>query len=268
MTSLSHGVTANSPSDEQVVEALMSQVIGLMVEVPLFMMTIWAISFPISFQEYFGEQECTAYSLMFPMSTFWGTICGFIMAVYRLTCVNGKRYNINYFVGGAFSLMTIVLMNAPFLMEPKTNPGYQFCIGKQLPAITMTSNLNESIFDRILRARVVFLIQALILSEFMIYLYILKEQEKSNKKHLQEKIISKLTFQVRKKKNLITLNGQICIFATRMALSMLAVITKILKILDVNDYLSIVVILFPCIIALTQVLSSHEMRRYLKSKFE
>ena len=40
----------------------MSQGFGLMVEVPLFMMTIGAIALPTSFHETFGEQECIAYN--------------------------------------------------------------------------------------------------------------------------------------------------------------------------------------------------------------
>ena len=107
----------------------MSQGFGLMVEVPLFMMTIGAIAVPTSFHETFGEQECIAYNLMFPTINIWGTICGFTMAVYRWTCMKGKRYEINYFIGIALGLVTLFLMNAPF--EPKTSPGYQFCMGIQ-----------------------------------------------------------------------------------------------------------------------------------------
>ena len=120
-------------------------------------------------------------------------------------------------------------MNAPFIIDPKTSPGYQFCIGIQSPTITTVTNGNDSIFDKILRARFLLVVQALVLSEFVIYLYILKEQHKHNEKHLQENIINRITFKVRKEKNIITLNGQLCIFATRMVLSMLVMITNIFK---------------------------------------
>ena len=148
----------------------MSQAIGLILEIPLFMMTIGAIALQTAFQEKFGEKACCAYSLMFPASTFWGTVCGFTMAVYRLTCINGKRYNINYFIAAAFSLVIFLLPNAPFTIEPETSPGYQFCIGKKVHASTVTSNLNESMFQRLFRARVLLIIQGLTLSEFVIYL--------------------------------------------------------------------------------------------------
>ena len=247
----------------------MSQEIGLILEIPLFIMTIGAIALRTAFQENFGEKACSAYSLMFPMSTLWGTVCGFTMAVYRLTCINGKRYNINYFIAVAFSLVIFLLLNAPFTIEPESSPGYQFCIGKKVHVSTVTSNLNESMFQRLFRARVLLIIQGLVLSEFVIYLYMLNEQQKHNKKHLQEKIINKTTFNVRKKKNVITLNGQLCIFTTRMSLSILVVITKILNIqvLEATD-VPIILILFPFIITIAQVLSSHEMRRYVKSKFD
>ena len=247
----------------------MPQAIGLILEIPLFTMTIGAIAIPTAFRENFGEKACSAYSLMFPTSTFWGTVCGFTMAVYRLTCVNGKRYDITHFIAGAFSLMIFLLINAPFTIEPETSPGYQFYIGKKVHASTVTSNLNESMFQRLFRARVLLIIQGLVLSEFVIYLYMLYEQQKHNMKHLHEKIINKTTFNVRKKKNIITLNGQLCIFTTRMSLSILVVITNILKIQVLEEtVLPIIVILFPFVIAMAQVLSSHEMRRYMKSKFD
>ena len=232
------------------------------------MMTLGAIAVPTSFHETFGEQECIVYNLMFPTINIWGTICGFTMAVYRLTCMKGKRYGINYFMGLAFSLVTLLLMNAPFRLDPNASPGYQFCIGIQSPEITTVNNGNDSIFDKILRARFLLVVQALVLSEFVIYLCILKEQHKHNEKHLLEKIINRITFKVRKEKNIITLNGQLCIFTTRLALSILVVITKIfeIQVLEVSK-LPIVVILFTFVITTTEVLSSHEMRRYLKSKY-
>ena len=240
-----------------------------MVEIPLFVMTIGTIAVPTSFHETFGKEECIAYNLMFPTSNVWGIICGFTMGVYRWTCTKGKRYGINYFIGLAFGLMTLLLMNAPFIIDPKTSPGYQFCIGIQSPTITTVTNGNDSTLDKILKARFLLVVQALVLSEFMIYVCILKEQQKHNEKHLQEKIINRITFKVRREKNVITLNGQLGIFATRMVLSMLVMITNVFKIqvLDVSE-LPIVVIMFSYVVTTTQVLSSHEMRKFLKSKLE
>ena len=185
------------------------------------------------------------------------------MALYRLTCMKGKRYQVNYFIGVAFGLQIFLITNTVSNLE--SNPAYQFCMGRKIPELAITGP--HYITDKILRARVVFMLLGLVSSEFLIYLYILHDQQKHNSKHLQQKIINKVTFKNRKEKNIITLNGQICIFATKMATIILILITKILKVqlFNVNSY-PILAILSPFITAFAQILSSHEIRRYLMSK--
>ena len=238
-----------------------------MVQIPAFAMSIGTIAMPKMFHENFGEQECYGYHHMNVAFLFWGVISGFTMALYRLTCIKGKRYQVNYFIGLAFGLLILLLTNQ---MEPRTLPAYQFCMGQEAPKTAVGSNVSESILDKILGAKVILMAQALVISEFAIYVYVLKDQQKHNEKHLQEKIINKMTFKFRKEKNIITLNGQLCIFALRMFLSMLILISKILgmKPFDYTFYYPVVMILSQFVQTLAQVLSSHELRRYVKSFIE
>ena len=230
-------------------------------------MTIAIVAMPETFHEKFGEQECYGYHNMILTFLLWGIISGFTMAMYRLTCMKGKRFEVNYFIGLAFSLLILLFTNQ---IDPKTVPAYKFCMGQQIPKTDVKNSGSKSIFDKVLAARAVLLGQTLVVSEFIIYLYILKQQQKHNEKHLLEKIINKTTFKVRKEKNVITLNGQLCILATRMFMNLSILIPKILgiKLFDVIFYYPVLMVLSQFVITLAQVLSSHEMRRYLKSKFD
>ena len=238
-----------------------------MVQIPAFAMSIGTIAMPKMFHENFGEQECYGYHHMNVAFLFWGVISGFTMALYRLTCIKGKRYQVNYFIGLAFGLLILLFTNQ---IDPKTLPAYRFCMGQEAPKTAAGSNVSESFLDKILAARVILISQALILLEFAIYIYVLKDQQKHNEKHLEEKIINKMTFKVRKEKNVITLNGQLCIFVIRMFLSMLILISRILgiKLFDYTVYYPVAMIPSQFVQTLAQVLSSHELRRYVKSKFD
>ena len=163
----------------------------------------------------------------------------------------------------AFGLQVFLITNTVSNLE--SNPAYQFCMGQEIPKSVPTNT--PYITDKILRARVVIMLLGLVSSEFLIYLYILHDQQRHNDKHLQQKIINKVTFKNRKEKNIITLKGQICIFATKMATIILILITKILnlQLFNVNSY-PFLTILSPFITAFAQILSSHEIRRYLMSK--
>ena len=212
----------------------MFQAITLIMQVPLFAMVLGVIAYSKTFQDIIGEKGCHASVWIVRSSFYWGIVCGFIMALYRLTCMKGKRYQVNYLIGVAFGLQIFLITNTVSNLE--SNAAYQFCMGREIPKSVPTNT--PYITDKILRARVVIMLLGLVSSEFLIYLYILHDQQRHNDKHLQQKIINKVTFKNRKEKNIITLKGQICIFATKMATIILILITKILnlQLFNVNSY--------------------------------
>ena len=118
------------------------------------------------------------------------------MALYRLTCTKGKRYQVNYFIGVAFGLQVFLITNT--VSDLDSNPAYQFCMGREIPKSLPTNT--PYITDKVLRARVVIMLLGFVLSEFLIYLYILHDQQKHNSKHLEQKVINKVTFKNRKEK--------------------------------------------------------------------
>ena len=104
---------------------------------------------------------------------------------------------------------------------------------------------------------------ALTMSEFGMYLYMVWYLLNWDKRNHEKKIITASMRQARKEKNILTLKGQICTFITKAGL----LIGALIVLWSGHQIFEKSVTPFSAI-TFSQILSSHELRRYVKSKFD
>ena len=106
--------------------------------------------------------------------------------------------------------------------------------------------------------------QALFVAEFVIYIRIVYKLW-GNDQRMKDKI-SKDDFLQRKRKNVITLSGQCFSFFIEFLTSLFMIIQIAINDLGDTSVMPIVIITSSCIISMSQLWTSHESRRFIKSK--
>ena len=200
--------------------------------------------------------------------------CGFNMALYRLFSMKGKRFEVKYFIASTLALEFLFLSSFLSANEEigwETRTAYRYCIDYQPNEMkTLGQTKYKSTNIKLLMNRSIGL--ALTIAEFGIYLCIIWDLWNTDQRHHQSKIITGKMLQKRKEKNVLTLKGQICTFITKVALLIAAMIVLISgrRIFSVDEkYATPFLIIVPySVISFAQILSSHELKRYVKSKFD
>ena len=147
---------------------------------------------------------------------------------------------------------------------------FAFCSANSSPNVNQFDDNNNTTSNvRILRALNIFVSQVLLLAELCIYAYIVRDLWKHDQKYYQNKTITPQMLRMRKEKNVITLRGQITSFLIGSA-TVMFFLTTVFNSGMSDDTLNIpfVIVIVPSIVAISQLLTSHEMRRYVKSKFD
>ena len=248
------------------------QVLTLLVLTPLFFMTIGKVSMPSLFHENIGTKGCQIWTTMWVVQITLLITCGFMMALYRLLCLKGKRFEVKYFIAATLALESLSLTTFYSAINEigwETSPAYRYCIDYQPTERKIpVQNLEKGLNMKMLMNRSTML--ALTISEFGMYAYMILYLWKWDERNHQKKIITNGMLKARKEKNALTLKGQICTFITKVSLVMSALIVLISGKLFVDEKSAtpFVVIIPYSIISFSQILSSHELRRYVKSKFD
>ena len=109
--------------------------------------------------------------------------------------------------------------------------------------------------------------QTLILGELVIYLWIIYHLWNHDKKNFQDKIITNHMRKERNQKNIITLKGQVCTFLIEFAFTIyISIHARNFALVDPSA-MAISLTICSTTISVVQILSSHEMMRFIRSHF-
>ena len=250
----------------------------------LAILTLLPIGTQSSLVEFIGVGGCYVFTVA--ELTFGAIliISGFGMAVFRYQCLKmrlmtkeeRKVLMKKIIVGDVLAVVILVAMGIFIVIHVGWERAifYRYCmnmdpmIGNVL--ITYSGDLHDNdltSFDKMLRATPLLFAQVFIIGEILIYAIIIRNLWKSDYEFVKSKTISDLQRRERNQKNLITLKGQISTFVIEMVMS-----TALLVFLTIYPNMSpsllpILWILCGSLISIPQLLSSHEMKRFLRDQF-
>ena len=228
-----------------------------------------------------GQRACHFFWLTNLTYTWKLVTSGVGMAVYRLLCfhylfkreLNTKSMAKNILIIEWTLIGIMILANVAcfnmFGWEKAVY--YQFCmdIGDEQVEALHNHNINE--FDnftyKILRQGPGSIVYALILTELLIYLWLLYHLWKHDNEKLREKIITKDMKNERQQKNVVTLKGQVISFAIEIGTAIyISVHTANFGIADAS-VMSMIFISSSTVLSVVQLVTSHEMVRFVRSHF-
>ena len=250
----------------------------------LAILTFLPIGTQTSLAEYIGVEGCYVYTVA--QLTFGAIliISGFGMAVFRFQCLKmrlmtkeeRKVLMKKIIIGDVLAVVLLVAMGIFIVIHVGWERAifYRYCmnmdpmLGNVL--ITYSGDLHDNdltSFDKMLRATPLLFAQVFIIGEILIYAIIIRNLWKSDYEFVKSKTISDLQRRERNQKNLITLKGQISTFVIEMVMS-----TALLVFLTIYPNMSpsllpILWILCGSLISIPQLISSHEMKRFLRDQF-
>ena len=227
---------------------------------------------PSLFHEYIGTKGCQFWTTMWVTNFTLLITCGFTMALYRLLCLKGKRFEVKYFIAATLALESLSLITFYSVINEtgwETSGAYRYCTDYQPTERKVpVQNLEKGLNMKMLMNRSTMF--ALTMTEFGMYAYMILYLWKWDERNHQKKIITSGMLKARKEKNTLTLKGQICSFITKVSMVIAAFIVLIngKSFVDEKSTTPFVFIIPNSVISLSQILSSHELRRYVKSKFD
>ena len=149
---------------------------------------------------------------------------------------------------------------------------YQYCmdIGNENAQILFEHKMdpyNDPLSYKILRFGPNLVIHVLMVVELVIYLWIIFHLWKHDQENFKEKVITEDMRNERNQKNIITLKGQIITFVIEFAYGICAIFLA--NNLSLADPSAIVIIkmIGSTVIAVVQLFTSHEMKRFIRSHF-
>ena len=249
-------------------------VVSIMTAVPI------AIQTPMA--KVFGEKSCYLFWAANVIYQWKLITSGLGMAIYRLICFKFLfKRNLNtksmarktmtiewIIVGGA--MLTMATLFSMYGWEKAGN--YQYCMDmghEQVETLGNYKNDNYNIMAYSgMRIFLGFVARSFILLELLIYLWMIYQLWKHDEQNYKEKIITDQMRRERNHKNIITLRGQVISFLIEFIYGIYVFIHN--SQLDFSDasVKSISLIICSTIISLVQILTSHEMMRFVKRHFD
>ena len=202
-------------------------------------------------------------------------------AIYRFLCFqNVLKRNINTKAMARKILVAELIFSASLISTNAVGYqmfgwekalDYQFCRDMGVEQVEIITKYNNEEFNNILyktlRFAPLMTAQSLILAELLIYVWIIYHLWKQDKKNLEDKIITNHMRKQRNQKNVITLRGQILTFLIELAYSIyIAIHASDFSLVD-PSVMVISLIIASSTISVVQLLSSHEMMRFIRSSF-
>ena len=235
--------------------------------------SIASIGLQTPLNKYIGIQDCQIYTTVAISTCHWVAVGGFLIALYRLLCLKGRQVEVQ-------SMLKIGLIYLIFfginLIQIMSQVGwemtlfYNFCFGKNQSSGNVENQfLSITLLDKIIGARAIIMGQILVSSEFGIYMYIMYCLWKHDENYFQSKIITNRMLNTRKEKNIITIKGQMFTFFVEIGITMYLIFQNLFS--ELSHDTSLIAVTFVTsftIISLSNLFTSHEMRRYVKSKVE
>ena len=229
--------------------------------------------------EYFGVEGCYFFWTVNNIYMVEATLGGFGMAIFRLVCfhflfkkeINTKELMKNILLYGKVAIFVIMLTTASgvALSGMETAIFYQFCMNLGPTQAKVLHEYDNPIYNhmlvKFLRTGPAITCQMMIIGELMIYLWLLYQLRIHDKQIYQEGIITSTMVLERKRKNVITLYGQVTSFVVEIVMSIYVIIHALIypSITDPSVMTINSIVTFTAI-ALTQFFTSHDMRRFVK----
>ena len=240
----------------------------------------------MSLRDYIGDLGCKIYTLSFMVLAGWFAFGGLGVAVFRLLCFRDQTMTANM---GASIVQKILTMEVSFLViiflpllfmmtfsdKWEVMAMYRVCIDENLVKADVRSlyQNNEPLIRMTKLERATFLIPVLLglsatIVEFGIYAKIIYMLWHHDKEYLLNGTITKNMAQNRKRKNIISLRGQIACFLIETCCIATYFIGFVFKFEDSSSLNPIMTILSQSLVSIAQFFASHEMQRFVKEKFE
>ena len=170
-------------------------------------------------------------------------------------------------VGGA--LVTLATLFSMYGWEKA--PNYQFCKDIGHEQVETLRNYKIDDYNNLVymgtRVFLGLVARSCILLEFLIYLWMIYHLWKHDEQNFKEKIITDQMRRTRNHKNVITLRGQVITFLIEIMYSIYLVFHNAQADFVDASFTSISLIIVSTILSLVQILSSHEMMRFVKRHF-
>ena len=244
-------------------------------------MTIVPIATQTPMNKFFGRIGCHMFWTGH-MIYQWGMIMsGVGMAVYRLICFHflfkrnlDNKSILRYILLTELALSVgLISMSAVSLNKFGWEKAvlFQFCMDIGSDKVEAIDRINQEqdndLFFKILRFVPVALAQALVVVEFIIYIWIIFHLWKHDRQVHQSGVITEHMKKERNQKNVITLVGQIASFSVEIAFGIYTSIhVSNLSHID-SSVMPIFVIVGSTVISVVQICTSHEMKRFVASEF-
>ena len=244
-------------------------------------MTTISLATQVPMKDTFGKNGCHFYWTSSKAYDWGMATSGSGMAMYRLICfqclfkrdLNNKamlRYIlISQWVLSFFSISCNAACFSIFGWEKAIF--YQFCMNFGAEKVDVIHQYESDYFDVslywILRFGPNIIAQIMIIAELGIYVWIIWNLKKHDEVNFKNKIITEDMRRERHQKNVITLKGQAAGFAVEMAyITYVAIHSSNFSLVD-PSVMPISQIIGATMISVVNLLASHEMKRFLKNKF-
>ena len=247
------------------------------------LMVIPSVATQTPIHEYFGVEGCYFFWTVNCMYLVQLAVGGIGMAALRLICFHylfKKEINTNQLMKRVLlseKVLAIIcfsmLASGVLLNGWETAILYQFCMNLGPVQAQVLHNYAEKEYNHFLvnslRVGAVFFGQVIITGELVIYLWLLYHLRLHDVKTHQEGVITAKMVSERKRKNVITLYGQITSFVVEIVLSIYIMIHVSFNqsIVDPSVFPISNIVSFT-IVALAQFFTSHDMRRFVKETWD
>ena len=242
-------------------------------------MTLLPIATQTPMFEFFGVEGCYFYTVS---QVTYGSVLvigGFGMAVFRLLCLKKRmmtkeerKATMNrILIAEVLITLAIVFSIILGVVHVGWERAIFYCMGMDslqgeiLAAYAGNISGKEfTAMDKILRSTPIILAQGLIIGEVLIYAKIIRDLWRKDQEFVKKKIISFDQKQERNQKNLITLKGQIYSFVMEMIMSTTMVVFLTIYPEMSPSLMPILWTVGGSLISVSHLLSSHELKRFLK----
>ena len=240
----------------------------------------------MSLRDYIGDLGCKIYTLSFMVLAGWFAFGGLGVAVFRLLCFRDQTMSANMRASIVQKIQTIevsflVIIFLPLLFMMTSSDKwevmamYRVCIDENLVKADVRSlyQNNEPLIGMTKLERATFLIPVLLglsatIVEFGIYAKLIYMLWHHDKEYLLNGTITKNMAQNRKRKNIISLRGQIACFLIETCSLATYLVGFVFKFEDSSSLNPVMAILGQSFVSFAQFFASHEMQRFVKEKFE
>ena len=251
-----------------------------------YTLTVMAIGGQIALRDYFGDVGCKIYALSFLAIAGWFVYGGLGVAIYRILCLRDQTMTemMRKSIVKKIQILQVLLLIIGFLpiLHAMTTYDtwevlamYRVCIDENLVLTDIRASYQnrESLINLpwLVRASFLFagaLAQSGTIIEFGIFAKIIYDLWHHDKEYLLNGTITRNMAQNRRRKNMISLRGQVACFLFETCCLSTYLIGFVVNFEDSSSLNPVITILSQSLVSIAQFFASHELQRFVKEKFE